>query len=153
MTPTHSNRFPQFMVPSVYGSPGLEFPQFLYLYSPSPTYSLSRSLSLSLSLPPSPSLPPPSLPPSLPLSLPPSLSHQVMGHSKRLVSCVVAVFNETKLALAVNLECLCEVEGGILSYLCDDRLLKLEEVAQLNRAFNYLMYRMCENCEKTRLFG
>ena len=76
-----------------------------------------------------------------------------MEHAKRLLSCVVAVFNETKLALASSQECLCDVETAILSYLCDDRLLKLEEVAQLNRAFNYLMYRICENCEKTALFG
>ena len=78
---------------------------------------------------------------------------QVMEHAKRLVSCVVAVFNEAKLALSASLECLCEVETAVLSYLCDNRLLKLEEVAQLNRAFNYLMYRICENCDKTALFG
>ena len=76
-----------------------------------------------------------------------------MEHAKRLVSCVVTVFNETKLALASSQECLSEVEAAVLSYLCDDRLLKLEEVAQLNRAFNYLMYRICENCDKTALFG
>ena len=76
-----------------------------------------------------------------------------MEHAKRLVSCLVTVFNETKLALVASQDSLCEVETGILSYLCDDRLLRLEEVAQLNRAFNYLMYRICENCEKTVLFG
>ena len=76
-----------------------------------------------------------------------------MEHAKRLVSCVVTVFSESKLALASSQECLCEVETAILSYLCDERLLKLEEVAQLNRAFNYLMYHVCENCDKTALFG
>ena len=75
-----------------------------------------------------------------------------MEHAKRLVSSVVAVFSATKLAVATSLECLCEVETAVLSHLCDDRLLKLEDVAQLNRAFNYLMYRICENCEKTVLF-
>ena len=78
---------------------------------------------------------------------------QVMEHAKKLVSCVVGVFNESKLAGAASLECLSEVETAVLSYLCDDRLLKLQEVAQLNRAFNYLMYRICENCDKTALFG
>ena len=75
-----------------------------------------------------------------------------MEHAKRLLSSLVAVFSETKLALATSLECLCEIEGAVLSHLCDERLLKFEEVAQLNRAFNYLMYRICENCEKTVLF-
>jgi cytoskeleton-associated protein 5 len=83
----------------------------------------------------------------------PQSQQQVMEHAKRLVSSVVALFSETKLAVAPSLGCLCEVETGVLSYLCDDRLLKLEEVAQLNRAFNYLMYRICENCEKTVLFS
>ena len=41
-----------------------------------------------------------------------------------------------------------------MGYLVDERLLKLgEEVAQLNRSFNYLMLRVCENSEKTVLFG
>ena len=75
-----------------------------------------------------------------------------MEHAKRLVSSVVAVFSEAKLAMAPSLECLCEVETAVLSHLCDDQLLRLKEVAQLNRAFNYLMYRICENCEKTILF-
>ena len=40
-----------------------------------------------------------------------------------------------------------------MSYLVDERLLKLEDVAQLIRTFNYLMLRLCENCDKTALFG
>ena len=75
-----------------------------------------------------------------------------MEHAKRLVSSVVAVFSDTKLAVAASLECLCDVETAVLSHLCDEGLLKFEDVAQLNRAFNYLMYRICENCEKTVLF-
>ena len=40
-----------------------------------------------------------------------------------------------------------------MSYLVDERLLKLGDVAQLIRSFNYLMLRLCENCDKTALFG
>ena len=50
-------------------------------------------------------------------------------------------------------ESLVEVEHDIMSYLVDERLLKLEEVAQLNRSFNYLMLRICDNCNMTALYG
>ena len=45
------------------------------------------------------------------------------------------------------------MERDIMGYLIDEKLLKLEDIAQLNRSFNYLMLRLCENCNKTTLFG
>ena len=63
------------------------------------------------------------------------------------------VFSEPTLASVATQESLIEVERDIMGYLIDEKLLKLEDIAQLNRSFNYLMLRLCENCNKTTLFG
>lgn len=66
---------------------------------------------------------------------------------------LIQVFSEPTLAHVATQECLIEVERDIMGYLVDERLLKLEDIAQLIRSFNYLMLRLCENCNKTALFG
>jgi len=63
------------------------------------------------------------------------------------------VFSEPTLASVATQESLIEVERDIMGYLIDEKLLKLEDIAQLNRSFNYLMLQLCENCNKTTLFG
>jgi len=63
------------------------------------------------------------------------------------------VFSEPTLASVATQESLIEVERDIMGYLIDEKLLKLEDIAQLNRSFNYLMLRLCENCNETTLFG
>lgn len=78
---------------------------------------------------------------------------QVMRIGKRLTSCLVVLFSETSLAVKATQDSLIEVERDILTYLVDDRLLKLEEAPQLIRSFNFLMLRVCENSEKTAIFG
>ena len=40
-----------------------------------------------------------------------------------------------------------------MNLLLNERLLQLEEVAQLNRSFNYLVYQLIENGDKNILFG
>ncbi len=63
------------------------------------------------------------------------------------------VFSEPSLASVASQESLIEVEHDIMSYLVDERLVKLEDAAQLIRSFNYLMLRICENSDKTALYG
>ena len=76
-----------------------------------------------------------------------------MRVGKRLTSCLVVLFSETSLAEKATQDSLIEVERDILTYLVDERLLKLEEAPQLIRSFNFLMLRVCENSEKTAIFG
>ena len=73
--------------------------------------------------------------------------------AKKLTSCLVQLFTETSLAIKASQDSLVEVERDILTYLVDERLLKLEEAPQLIRSFNYLMMKICENSDKTVLFG
>ena len=72
---------------------------------------------------------------------------------KALISCLVVLFTESSLAVLVSQETLTEVEGDVMTYLVDSRLLKLEEAAQLIRSINYFMLRVCENADKTALYG
>lgn len=76
-----------------------------------------------------------------------------MKLGKRLTSCLVLLFSEPSLAVEASQDSLVEVERDILTYLVDERLLKLEEAPQLIRSFNFLMLRVCENSEKTAIFG
>ena len=72
---------------------------------------------------------------------------------KNLTSCLVVLFSESSLAVKASQDSLVEVERDILTYIIDERLLKLEEAPQLIRSFNYLMMKICENSEKTAIFG
>ena len=122
-------------------------------------------LSITLPLPPLPSLPslpslPPSLPPSFPSSLPPSLSPilppsspQVMELGKLLTSCLFTLFSEPSLASQVSKDSLMELLKDIMTSLVDENTLKLEEAPQLLRTFNCLVLKICDNGEKTAVFG
>ena len=63
------------------------------------------------------------------------------------------VLSEPSLAKLAGQDSLVEVEREVLTSMVDDRLTKLEDAAQLIRSFNYLMLRLCENCNKTAVFG
>ena len=70
-----------------------------------------------------------------------------------LNSCMVRVLEEPSLALLVSQDTLIEIERDVTAYLPDERLLKIEDAPQLLKVFNYLMLRLCENCDKTAVFG
>ncbi len=70
-----------------------------------------------------------------------------------LTSCIVKVLDESSLAMLVSQDTLVELEKDVVAYLTDERLLVLDDVAQLIRVFNYLMLRLCENCDKTAVCG
>ena len=72
---------------------------------------------------------------------------------KRLTSCLVVLFSEASLAVKATQDSLVEVERDVITYLVDERLLKLDEAPQLIRSLNFLMLRVCENSEKTAIFG
>lgn len=78
---------------------------------------------------------------------------QVMDVAKMLTSCIVKVLEESSLAVLVSQDTLVELERDIAAYLTDERLLTLDDVAQLLRVYNYLMLRLCENCDKTSVCG
>ncbi len=76
-----------------------------------------------------------------------------MDDAKMLTSCIVKVLEEPSLAILVSQDTLVELERDVVAYLTDERLLKLDDAAQLLRVFNYLMLRLCENCDKTSVYG
>ena len=76
-----------------------------------------------------------------------------MQLGKKLTSCLVALFSESSLAVKASQDSLVEVERDILTYIVDERLLKLEDAPQLIRSLNFLMLRICENTGKTAIFG
>lgn len=76
-----------------------------------------------------------------------------MEDAKMLTSCIVRVLEEPSLAILVSQDTLIELERDVVAYLTDERLLKLNDAAQLLRVFNYLMLRLCENCDKTSVYG
>ena len=78
---------------------------------------------------------------------------QVTAAGKRLTACLVSVFSQPSLACSVSQDTLVQVETDVMGYLVDDRLLVLEEVAQLNRSFNFLMLHVVDNSDKTAVFG
>ena len=87
---------------------------------------------------------------SLPLSNP--LSPQVMLLGKRLTSCLLNTFSQPELAAVASQDTLVETERDVMTLLQDERMLRLEDVAQLNRSFNFLMLKVIENGEKNALF-
>ena len=90
---------------------------------------------------------------SLLLLLPPSPLPQVMALGKRLTSCLLNTFSQPDLASAASQDTLVETERDVMTLLQDERMLRLEDVAQLNRSFNYLMLKVIENGDKNALFG
>ena len=78
---------------------------------------------------------------------------QVMHLGKRLTSCLLNTFSRRDYAAAARRDTLIEAERDIMNLLLNERLLQLEEVAQLNRSFNYLVYQLIENGDKNALFG
>ena len=92
---------------------------------------------------------------STPFTLPlqPPLSPQVMLLGKRLTSCLLNTFSQPELAAAASQDTLVETERDVMTLLQDERILRLEDVAQLNRSFNFLMLKVIENGEKNALFG
>ena len=92
---------------------------------------------------------------STPFTLPlqPPLSPQVMLLGKRLTSCLLNTFSQPELAAAASQDTLVETERDVMTLLQDERMLRLEDVAQLNRSFNILMLKVIENGEKNALFG
>ena len=91
--------------------------------------------------------------PLLSLSLSNPLSPQVMLLGKRLTSCLLNTFSQPELAAAASQDTLVETERDVMTLLQDERMLRLEDVAQLNRSFNFLMLKVIENGEKNALFG
>jgi cytoskeleton-associated protein 5 len=78
---------------------------------------------------------------------------EVMHLGKRLTSCLLTVFSKQDYAVAARRDTLIETERDIMNLLLNERMLQLEEVAQLNRSFNYLVFQMIENGDKNALFG
>ena len=76
-----------------------------------------------------------------------------MHLGKRLTSCLLTVFSKQDYAVAARRDTLIETERDIMNLLLNERMLQLEEVAQLNRSFNYLVFQMIENGDKNALFG
>ena len=72
---------------------------------------------------------------------------------KRLTSCLLNTFSQPELAAAASQDTLVETERDVMTLLQDERMLRLEDVAQLNRSFNFLMLKVIENGEKNALFG
>ena len=81
------------------------------------------------------------------------LSPQVMLLGKRLTSCLLNTFSQPELAAAASQDTLVETERDVMTLLQDERMLRLEDVAQLNRSFNFLMLKVILNGEKNALFG
>jgi response regulator RpfG family c-di-GMP phosphodiesterase len=76
-----------------------------------------------------------------------------MNLGKLLTSCLFTIFSEPSLASRASKDTLMEVERDIMQYLVDDRMLKMEDAAQLLRTFNSLISNICDNGDKTAVFG
>ena len=83
----------------------------------------------------------------------PAEEHRVMELGRHLTAVMDAVFSVKELACVSGQETLVEVERDVFGYLMDERLLKLEDVAQLNRAYNQLMGKVVENSSSNAVFG
>ena len=72
---------------------------------------------------------------------------------RHLTAVMDTVFSVDDLACGCTQETLVEVERDVFGYLVDEKLLKLAEIAQLNRAYNQLMGNMIGNCNSNAAFG
>ena len=75
-----------------------------------------------------------------------------MELGRQLTSCLFTLFSEVSLGPQASMQTLMEVEKDVMTYLVDERLLKLEEAPQLIRTFNCLVLKICENANKTAVF-
>ena len=78
---------------------------------------------------------------------------QLMDFGRLLTSCLFTLFSEPSLASQASKDTLMEVEKDIMQYLVDDRMVKMEDAAQLLRTFNSLISNICDNADKTAVFG
>ncbi len=76
-----------------------------------------------------------------------------MKLGKLLTSCLYTLFNEPTLACLASKGSLTELVKDVLTYLVDERMLKLEDVSQLFRTFNSLMLKICDDGDKTAVWG
>ena len=90
---------------------------------------------------------------SLPKASTPEALDKVMELGRKLTAILNGVFSQSELASVVSQETLVEVEKDIFSYLIDEWLLRLKDVAQLNRSYNVVMTRIIENANKNVTFG
>lgn len=65
----------------------------------------------------------------------------------------IQVFSSKDLAATVRQETLVELERDVFGYLIDDKLLCLENIAQLNRVYNVLMGHIVESSDRNAIFG
>ena len=78
---------------------------------------------------------------------------QVLDISRILTSVLVQVFSDKTLAQSVHQETLVELERDIFSYLIDDKLVCIENIEQLIRAYNILMGHIVEHSNRNAIFG
>ena len=83
----------------------------------------------------------------------PAEQQKVMEMGRHLTAILDTVFSVKELAYVSTQETLVEVERDIFGYLVDERLLRLAEVAQLNRAYNQLMSNVVGNSSCNAAFG
>lgn len=83
----------------------------------------------------------------------PEDDQQVMDLARQHTALLFAVFSEKALASVVSQGTLVEVERDVFGYLMDERLLRLEDVAQLIRAYNQLMGKVVDNADTNLVFG
>lgn len=81
------------------------------------------------------------------------MTSQVLELGKLLTSCLFSLFSEQSLAVEASKDSLIEVEQDIMAYMVDERLLAMQDAAQLIRSFNCLMFLVCEKANKTAAFG
>ena len=72
-----------------------------------------------------------------------------MKLGRKLTAILNEVFSQSELVSAVSQDTLIEVEKDTFGY----QLLRLKDVAQLNRLYNVVMTRIIENANKNITFG
>ena len=119
---------------------------------PGGTYTYPLLFLVILPSPVSPLLSSPLLSSPLLFSSPGDYS-QVLDISRILTSVLVQVFSDKTLAQSVHQETLVELERDIFSYLIDDKLVCIENIEQLIRAYNILMGHIVEHSNRNAIFG
>ena len=76
-----------------------------------------------------------------------------MEMSRHLTAVMDTVFSVSDLAGACTQRTLVEVERDVFGYLVDEKLVKLSEIAQLNRAYNQLMGNVVGHSNSNAAFG
>ena len=78
---------------------------------------------------------------------------KILEISRLLTSVLVQAFSDKTLAQSVHQETLVELERDIFGYLIDEKLLCIENIEQLNRAYNLLMGHIVEHTNRNAIFG